>query len=98
MQTSFMHPPFGFALFYLRGIAPKEVKSSAIYWGAIPWVVLQLIMVAIVIAWPGLVTGLLDKGSGVDPATIQIEIPKSDYQRKSEEESAPPPDFGTPGK
>ena len=61
MQTSFMHPPFGFALFYLRGIAPKEVKSSEIYWGAIPWVVLQLIMVAIVIAWPGLVTALLDK-------------------------------------
>ena len=49
MQTSFMHPPFGFALFYLRGIAPKEVKSSDIYWGAIPWVVLQLILVAIVI-------------------------------------------------
>ena len=38
MQTSFMHPPFGFALFYLRGVAPKEVKSSDIYWGAIPWV------------------------------------------------------------
>ena len=45
MQTSFMHPPFGFALFYLRGIAPTEVKSSDIYWGAIPWVVLQLILV-----------------------------------------------------
>ena len=43
MQTSFMHPPFGFALFYLRGIAPKEVKSSDIYWGALPWVVLQQI-------------------------------------------------------
>ena len=40
MQTSFMHPPFGFALFYLRGIAPKEVKSSDIYWGAVPWVVI----------------------------------------------------------
>jgi len=36
MQTSFMHPPFGFALFYLRGVAPKEVKSSDIYWGALP--------------------------------------------------------------
>src|SRR6187397_3379545 len=46
MQTSFMHPPFGFALFYLRGVAPKEVKSSDIYWGAVPWVVLQLILVA----------------------------------------------------
>ena len=45
MQTSFMHPPFGFALFYLRGIAPPSVKTSDIYWGAIPWVVLQLILV-----------------------------------------------------
>ena len=61
MQTSFMHPPFGFALFYLRGIAPKEVKSSDIYWGAVPWVVLQLIMAAIVIVWPQLVTAWLDK-------------------------------------
>jgi TRAP-type mannitol/chloroaromatic compound transport system permease large subunit len=74
MQTSFMHPPFGFALFYLRGIAPKEIKSSQIYWGAIPWVVLQLIMVGIVIAFPQLVTAFLDKGTGVDPNTIQIEI------------------------
>ena len=56
MQTSFMHPPFGFALFYLRGIAPKEVKSSDIYWGSIPWIVLQLILVGIVIAWPESVT------------------------------------------
>ncbi len=61
MQTSFMHPPFGFALFYLRGVAPKEVKSSDIYWGALPWVGLQLIMVAVVIAFPTLVTTLLDK-------------------------------------
>ena len=43
MQTSFMHPPFGFALFYLRGIAPPEVKSSQIYWGAIPWVIIMFI-------------------------------------------------------
>ena len=53
IQTSFMHPPFGFALFYLRGIAPRDtVPSSDIYWGAIPWVVLQLMLVAIVIYWP----------------------------------------------
>ena len=52
MQTSFMHPPFGFALFYLRGVAPKEVKSSDIYWGALPWVGLQAIMVVLVIAFP----------------------------------------------
>ena len=61
MQTSFMHPPFGFALFYLRGVAPKEVKSSDIYWGALPWVGLQLIMVVLVMAFPALVTTLLDK-------------------------------------
>ena len=38
-----MHPPFGFALFYLRGIAPPSIKTSDIYWGAIPWVFLQVI-------------------------------------------------------
>ena len=92
MQTSFMHPPFGFALFYLRGIAPKSIKSSEIYWGAIPWVVLQLIMVAIVIAFPQLVTAFLDKPSTVDPSTIQIEI--QDEERKDET----PPDFTTPQK
>ena len=90
MQTSFMHPPFGFALFYLRGIAPKEVKSSSIYWGAIPWVVLQLIMVGIVIFWPGLVTAFLDKGSGVDPSKVEIVIPPQ------EQNEAAPPDFGAP--
>ena len=46
MQTAFMHPPFGFALFYLRGIAPPEVKSRDIYLGSIPWIILQLILVA----------------------------------------------------
>jgi TRAP-type mannitol/chloroaromatic compound transport system permease large subunit len=92
MQTSFMHPPFGFALFYLRGIAPKEVKSSQIYWGAIPWVVLQLIMVGIVIAFPQLVTAFLDKPSTGDPATIQIEIQQEERRDES------PPDFTTPQK
>ncbi len=98
MQTSFMHPPFGFALFYLRGIAPREVKSSAIYWGAIPWVVLQLIMAAIVIFWPGLVTAFLDKASTVDPTKIEIQIPTSDDTQKELDQRAAPPDFGSPGK
>ena len=89
MQTSFMHPPFGFALFYLRGIAPKEVKSSDIYWGAIPWVVLQLIMVAILIAFPQLVTAFLDKGNNVDPDSITIEIPQSDFQQENERRPTP---------
>ena len=74
MQTSFMHPPFGFALFYLRGVAPKEVKSSDIYWGALPWVGLQMIMVALVIAFPVIVTGLLEGPSKVDPTKVRIEI------------------------
>jgi tripartite ATP-independent transporter DctM subunit len=67
MQTSFMHPPFGFALFYLRGIAPPSIKSSDIYWGAIPWVVLQLLLVVILIAFPEVVTAFLDKEIVVDP-------------------------------
>ncbi|MFZ9500134.1 MAG: TRAP transporter large permease [Beijerinckiaceae bacterium] len=78
MQTSFMHPPFGFALFYLRGIAPPQVKSSDIYLGAIPWVVLQLILVAIVIFWPESVTYWLDSGPKVDPNSVRIEVPLDD--------------------
>jgi tripartite ATP-independent transporter DctM subunit len=56
MQTSFMHPPFGFALFYLRSIAPPEIKSSDILLGSIPWVIIMLIMVGLVIAFPGMVS------------------------------------------
>jgi tripartite ATP-independent transporter DctM subunit len=74
MQTSFMHPPFGFALFYLRGIAPPSVKSSEIYYGAIPWVFLQLILVAILIAFPQSVTFLLDAPVKVDPAKIEEQL------------------------
>ncbi len=68
MQTSFMHPPFGFALFYLRSVAPREpfidrvsgkrtepVTTGQIYWGAVPFVVIQVIMVGLVIAFPALV-------------------------------------------
>ena len=75
LQTSFMHPPFGFALFYLRGVAPKEVLTKDIYWGAIPFLCLQLTLVAIVIFWPESVTYWLDRGTGVDPATVRIEVP-----------------------
>jgi tripartite ATP-independent transporter DctM subunit len=75
LQTSFMHPPFGFALFYLRGIAPKQVLTKDIYLGAIPWLCLQLLLVAIVIAWPESVTGFLDRGPQVDPASVVIDMP-----------------------
>jgi len=84
MQTSFMHPPFGFALFYLRGIAPPSVKSSDIYWGAIPWVGLQLAMCAVVIVFPGVVTDFVPKFTPGNPSTIEQELP------------APPADEGAP--
>ncbi len=86
IQTSFMHPPFGFALFYLRGIADtlfkekrieKPVKSSDIYLGSIPWVIMQLILVAIVIFVPETVTMFLDKEVVVDLDKVVIEAPPS---------------------
>jgi TRAP-type mannitol/chloroaromatic compound transport system permease large subunit len=55
MQTSFMHPPFGFALFYLRSVAPREVTTDDIYIGAIPWVIIFLIATGLIIAFPGMV-------------------------------------------
>jgi tripartite ATP-independent transporter DctM subunit len=75
MQTSFMHPPFGFALFYLRGIAPASVRTTDIYWGAIPWLILQLVLVALLIAFPEIVTSFIAAPSNVDPNTIEIDIP-----------------------
>jgi tripartite ATP-independent transporter DctM subunit len=87
IQTSFMHPPFGFALFYLRGIAPKSIKTSEIYWGAIPWIGTMVILVAIVIIWPASVTYWIDKKSDVDPSKIRIDIPQIDM---------PPLDFSDP--
>jgi TRAP-type mannitol/chloroaromatic compound transport system permease large subunit len=106
MQTSFMHPPFGFALFYLRSVAPASdyvdpvngkltarVTTGQIYWGAVPFVVIQVIMVAILIAFPGLVTGGLAK-SAVDPSRIEIQIEAPDYEKEASEtapaEGAPP--------
>ena len=83
MQTSFMHPPFGFALFYLRGISdslfkngalPRKVESRDIYLGAIPWVILQLLLVVIVIFVPQTVTVFLDKEQKVDIDKVKIEV------------------------
>jgi len=91
MQTSFMHPPFGFALFYLRSVAPKEdykdkitgkiiakVRTIDIYWGSVPFICIQLIMVIIVLAFPGLVTHYKAGASNIDPSTVNINI-QSDY-------------------
>jgi tripartite ATP-independent transporter DctM subunit len=106
MQTSFMHPPFGFALFYLRSVAPAReyldkitgkitapVTTGQIYWGAVPFVVIQVIMVGILIAFPGLVTSHLDKLK-VDPTKLELTIPDTDYGQEGE---AGPPDLGAPG-
>ncbi len=79
MQTSFMHPPFGFALFYLRSVAPASVKTTDIYWGAIPFVLIQIIMVALVILFPQMVTFGLATESTVDPNSITIEIPAYEF-------------------
>jgi tripartite ATP-independent transporter DctM subunit len=103
MQTSFMHPPFGFALFYLRSVAPREpyidrvsgmrtapVTTGQIYWGAIPFVLIQCIAVALVIAFPALVMHYKGAGARIDPSKIQIEIPPP--------EMPPPLDLGEPPK
>jgi GntP family gluconate:H+ symporter len=97
MQTSFMHPPFGFALFYLRSVAPHDkyldrltgkeiapVTTGHIYWGAVPFVIIQVIMVSIVIAFPQLVTGGIEKQQAVDLDTIQLEAAPSDYGQPEE--------------
>jgi len=87
MQTSFMHPPFGFALFYLRSVAPKEsyidrltgkrmepVTTGQIYWGAVPFVIIQCIMVGIVIVFPQMVMHYKSSGVVIDPASVQQKL------------------------
>ena len=87
MQTSFMHPPFGFALFYLRSVAPKEdyrdkvtgkmiakVSTGDIYWGSIPFIVIQLAMVAMVLLVPGMVTHYKQGAVKMDIESVKIDI------------------------
>jgi len=90
MQTSFLHPPFGFALFFLRSVAPASVKTSDIYWGAIPFVIIQIIMVALLIAFPNLVTVNLDKESTVDIDSIELVLPETNYDQPEEEPAVQP--------
>jgi len=61
LQTSFLTPPFGFALFYLRGVAPQSVRTMQIYRGVMPFVAIQLLMLLVLAIWPGLVTWLPDR-------------------------------------
>jgi TRAP-type mannitol/chloroaromatic compound transport system permease large subunit len=58
LQTSFLSPPFGFALFYLRGVSPPEVSTGAIYRGAVPFIVLQMLVLGLILAFPQLVDTL----------------------------------------
>ena len=87
MQTSFMHPPFGFALFYLRSVAPSKeytdkltkklippVTTMQIYWGAVPFVIIQIIMVGLIIAFPGIVSSGLDKAEKIDLDKVVLEV------------------------
>ena len=86
MQTSFMHPPFGFALFYLRSVAPTDdykdrvtgqltakVTTGQIYWGSVPFVIIQVVMVGLIIAFPNLVSGGLAKKAEMDTSNVKIE-------------------------
>jgi tripartite ATP-independent transporter DctM subunit len=87
MQTSFMHPPFGFALFYLRSVAPREfyrdrvtgkvmepVTTGQIYWGAVPFVVIQVIMVVVVIAFPSMVTHYKSSNTQLNEQQMQKQL------------------------
>jgi TRAP-type mannitol/chloroaromatic compound transport system permease large subunit len=91
MQTSFMHPPFGFALFYLRSVAPirefvdrvtkqkiAPVTTAQIYWGAIPFLIIQLIMVALIIAFPQMVMVYKDANAKPGNNATEIYIPAID--------------------
>ena len=100
MQTSFMHPPFGFALFYLRSVAPsedyvdkvtkkpiKKITIEQIYWGAVPFVIIQVFMVGLIIAFPGLVSSGLTKEPLIDAATVLQQM-ETDSQQKSKDKDA----------
>ena len=101
MQTSFMHPPFGFALFYLRSVAPlkaytdrltgksiEPVTTMQIYWGAVPFVILQVVMVALIIFFPGIVSSGLDKAETVDLNQVQIQMDAESRSADAQAEAA----------
>jgi TRAP-type mannitol/chloroaromatic compound transport system permease large subunit len=104
MQTSFMHPPFGFALFYLRSVAPSKeyrdkitgkmmapITTMQIYWGAVPFVLIQVLMVAIVILFPQMVMVYKSDASTVDPSKIQIIVPQDAPATGADGQPAPEP-------
>jgi len=103
MQTSFMHPPFGFALFYLRSVAPAKdyldkitgkltakITTGQIYWGAVPFVIIQIIMVALVILFPQMVMVYKANETTMDPSKVEFNI-------QQESDTQAPDAGGTPG-
>ena len=102
MQTSFMHPPFGFALFYLRSVAPasdyidkvtgrpiRKVTIEQIYWGAVPFVIIQVLMVALIITFPGLVSSGGDKGPKLDAEQLLQQMDTSRESTRALERAMP---------
>ncbi|MEX8519160.1 MAG: TRAP transporter large permease subunit [Leptothrix sp. (in: b-proteobacteria)] len=98
MQTSFMHPPFGFALFYLRSVAPHDdykdrvtgkltpkVTTGQIYWGSVPFVLIQILMVGLIITFPNLVSGGLGKKEEVNFDNVQIEFQANDIKQDNDQ-------------
>jgi tripartite ATP-independent transporter DctM subunit len=103
MQTSFMHPPFGFALFYLRSVAPMKeytdritgkpvapVTTMQIYWGAVPFVLIQIVMVALIIFIPTIVSSGLDKEEVIDLNQVQLQLDADTKSAEPAESSAAP--------
>ena len=100
MQTSFMHPPFGFALFYLRSVAPTRdyvdkltgkrmapVTTGQIYWGAIPFVLLQIVMVGLLIAFPQMSLVYKSDQPTIDVDKVKIEIPAEEMPKGETQDS-----------
>ncbi len=105
LQTSFLTPPFGFALFYLRSVAPKNdykdrvtgalipsVKTTEIYKGSIAFICLQLIMVAAVILYPGMVTGGMDEGTKLDANEVMMQLENSSNAGEPDADDSLKPD------
>ena len=104
MQTSFMHPPFGFALFYLRSVAPavaytdritkkliQPITTMQIYWGAVPFVLIQVFMVGLIIFFPGIVSSGLDKKEVYDLDKIRIQMESQMRNLDALDAAAPSP-------
>ncbi|MCB1379952.1 MAG: TRAP transporter large permease subunit, partial [Alphaproteobacteria bacterium] len=107
LQTSFLTPPFGFALFYMRSVASARdyidrvtgdkiagIKTTQIYRGAVAFIVLQVVMIGITVTFPGI--AIRDTGPKIDPNSVEIEIPMPGFDGQGTDGIPAPPDFSTP--